>query len=161
MKFLALITLSASLASAADICRTSGAGCTGTKFCCSGIQEGVCCTSTTGSTERLWTLPDNSRFQVWSGQSCTGNTGVFKNPTKVTNKCIKFSWPVYSAKWLAGGGTKRSESDSDECAEPNVAIYTLDGVDHKVKIPAGNASVVEDWVEKGEWKLLAELESAE
>ncbi|KAF2463411.1 uncharacterized protein BDR25DRAFT_397132 [Lindgomyces ingoldianus] len=154
LTFLALIT---GFASAADICRTTGSSCSGTKVCCNGIQEGNCCNLGTARSELLWSLPADSRFQVWSGTDCNkGNSGTFKNPNKVTNKCIGFSYPVPSAKWLKGGGTKRDVNEP--CVEPNVAIYEVDGAEHVAKIPAGSGVLVEEWIEEEKWDLLEDLE---
>lgn len=75
---------------------------------------------------------------------------------------------VPSARWLAGGGTKRSaefeesygvknvERDAD-CAEPNAAYYDLDGEQHQVEVPEGQGNYVMSLIEEGEWDKLDEL----
>ncbi|KAF2190679.1 hypothetical protein K469DRAFT_697914 [Zopfia rhizophila CBS 207.26] len=140
MQLLTFLVATASLASAADIWRTTGTNCAGSRI-------------------GFIPLTKHSRFQVWGGTNCnSGSSGIFKDPAKVTEKCIRFSWSdiLVSAKWLAGSGTKRDVEEP--CAEPNSAVYTRGGVEHKIDIPNGKTIEVEQWVEHEEWDKLAALE---
>ena len=49
--------------------------------------------------------------------------------------------------------------DDQACQEPNAAVYILDGEEHQVKIPEGKVKDVAAWIENGEWKELAKLET--
>ncbi|KAF2112136.1 hypothetical protein BDV96DRAFT_602586 [Lophiotrema nucula] len=161
MQLLTILLATTGIASAADIFRTTGDNCSGSLIGCSGIQENVCCAFSVARSQIRWNLPANSRGQGWSGAGCTASSGTFKNPTAVTGRCITFSWPVSSAKWLTGGGTKvkaRNDVEDENCAEPNAAVYELDGVEHSVKIPEGKAKEVESWLEEGQWEKLGALE---
>ena len=59
MKFLAVLALAVGLASAADLCRTTGSQCSGNRVCCAGIQEGRCCTLNANKAFLVYTLPAN------------------------------------------------------------------------------------------------------
>ncbi|KAH7116760.1 hypothetical protein B0J11DRAFT_100418 [Dendryphion nanum] len=161
MKFFAVLALAVGLVSAADICRSTGSGCSGNRICCAGIQENNCCNLGAAKSSLIWTLPANSRGQAFTGNSCSGDSAVFKNPNQVTNRCVNFNFNARFARWLVGGGTKRDVDENEVCTEINTAYYQLDGTEHKVQIPEGQAQVVADWIEKGEWQKLAALAKAE
>jgi len=57
--FITTTAFIASLTSAADIWRTLGGGCSGTRSCCTGIQENICCSLGTNVSSILYTLPAN------------------------------------------------------------------------------------------------------
>ncbi|KAF2268221.1 hypothetical protein CC78DRAFT_540969 [Lojkania enalia] len=158
MQLLNLLLAIAGIASAADIFRTTGDNCSGTKIGCSGIQENNCCAFSIARPQLSYNLPANSRGQGWSGAGCTGNVGTFTNVNQVTNRCVSFSIAVSSAKWLTGLN-KREELSDEPCAEPNVAIYEIDGEEKKVRIPEGKSFEIEQWIEDGEWAKLSRLQA--
>ncbi|KAI9802839.1 MAG: hypothetical protein M1833_001438 [Piccolia ochrophora] len=160
----ALVVVLAAIPSAfsADIFRTTGANCGGSRIGCKDIQENRCCRFSAGVRQVLYTLPANSRGQAFSSAACSGSSFVFANPRAGT-VCRSFNSgrPILSARWLQGLSSSariQSEPESQDAVEPNFAEYTTkDGQDRNVTIPDGKVAEVVGWLDANNYEKLATL----
>ncbi|KAH8422476.1 uncharacterized protein LDX57_000229 [Aspergillus melleus] len=139
MKFLILVAALASVASTADICRTSRRNCGGAAVCCTGIRAGQCCNLGDPVSHILYRLPANSRGRSWTRRSCTGEVRSFPN-RRAGNVChVPANGAGRSARWLEGLAETVEEPVIEEhhtCAEPDTVYYEdEEGGDESAALP--------------------------
>ncbi|KAJ7760764.1 hypothetical protein B0H14DRAFT_2540133 [Mycena olivaceomarginata] len=143
---LAFAIASATVVSAVDLCGYSDTlGCSGAALCCRNASQHFCCSFVAGFgfSVQYTNLPGVvSDGQAWTSSNCVAG-GVFTDQIGTGTKCFVSggAQKINSASWTNTASKGVVDAVVPGIITPNIFKFTVDGVEKRVPIPAGEDSI--------------------
>ncbi|KAJ7159165.1 hypothetical protein C8R43DRAFT_1179106 [Mycena crocata] len=140
---LTFIFASLATVKAVNVCAYSNTlGCSGSAVCCSNLAEHLCCVNVPtgfGFAVQYQNLPGPvSDGQAWTSNNCV-NGGVFTDQIGTGTKCyVGGGTKINSMAWT---NTASRIAGVSGTTNPNAFMYTEDGVEKYVQIPAEDGAI--------------------